>query len=653
MIGQVLGKCRIESLIGSGAMGIVYRARHQSLSVPVAVKVIRQELSENEELLQRFLREAQLAARLRHPNVVRVYDVGEESGTHYIVMEMLEGTPLDEFLQSQSSLDMRLFFRLFYPLAAGLGEAHRNGIVHRDVKPANVIIVDGHKPILTDFGIAAALVGDSRLTIPGYVLGTPAYMSPEQARGSDELDSRSDVFALGIVMYETLTGKLPQFSENIYEQISRRTNESIRPLSQAAPHIPEVLANVVDRSLARKPSRRYKNGTELSEALSQAYQELYPVGGQATQSGEHATPQNDDKNRILSLPREETTPVADGVDIRYTDLYALFRVVENTETGHGVMILNYEGQADLILFAQGVMRAAFRWSVGHFQPVDLEDIVTLYSESESGVLDAFALAPDYYNALKTVLLTTPFICGMRAGFVDLLALFQHLEAIRFSGVVRLEREGTMGLIPVTQGTVSKILCSTWCKKAGEGQGLAPLAERLLDLPDVRIDVYDKEARSLSTGKRDRASSTLSDEGIDTLTQFLVGALKATGKALDKAFGLGSRPVMEKGLRLVAAEFPAVCDGLELDKSHSLDAAVLKSRIHDLPQTGRQAMVLNVYASLVESRVENLRETIRSKRKRKKAFKESLDYWEKNRQPLEDAGLAQPFKETFTRLRYEL
>ncbi|MBW2276631.1 MAG: serine/threonine protein kinase, partial [Deltaproteobacteria bacterium] len=246
MIGEVVGKCRLESIIGSGAMGEVYRAQHTTLKIPVAVKLIKSEFATDAELVARFHREARLAARLKHPNVVRVFDVGRENGINFIVMELLSGPTFEEMLGRHGPLDAKTFFALFHPLASGLAEAHKLGIVHRDIKPSNVVIVDRKKPVLTDFGIAGALAQDSRLTAPGHLLGTPAYMSPEQARGDASFDSRTDIFAMGVMMIEALTGRLPQYTENMLELINRRVSEDMPPVATLNANIAPEIARVVD-----------------------------------------------------------------------------------------------------------------------------------------------------------------------------------------------------------------------------------------------------------------------------------------------------------------------------------------------------------------------------------------------------------------------
>ena len=202
------GQYEIERLLGQGGMGAVYLARDLTLDRPVAIKVISQEVAAGDELHERFLREARLVARLRHPNIVTVFSAGAADGQLYFVMELVPGESLRELIQREGRLDPPKVHRLVGELAMALHHAHEHGVIHRDVKPENILVDrETGRPMLTDFGIARALEKEGTLTGLGVLLGSPRYMSPEQATGDATIDGRSDLYALSLVGYEMLTGR--------------------------------------------------------------------------------------------------------------------------------------------------------------------------------------------------------------------------------------------------------------------------------------------------------------------------------------------------------------------------------------------------------------------------------------------------------------
>ncbi len=272
-VGKTLeGKYRIDGFLKRGGMGAVYRGTHLMLNKPVAIKLIKPELVSSSEVVQRFLREARAAAHLSHPNIVTVHDLGQTpDGMLYIVMELVPGSSLKEVIQAEGAWEAKRVVRLVKAIASALGVAHRNNVVHRDLKPQNIMVTrdsDGNKiPKLLDFGIAKTLEPTSpALTSTVMVLGTPHYMSTEQAKGAPA-DRRSDLYALGVILYEMLVGSVPFDDASIPQILIKHLTEMPLPPSSVNPGVPPGLEAIVLRLLEKDPDRRYQNAEELIEAL--------------------------------------------------------------------------------------------------------------------------------------------------------------------------------------------------------------------------------------------------------------------------------------------------------------------------------------------------------------------------------------------------
>jgi HAMP domain-containing protein/predicted Ser/Thr protein kinase len=262
-----VGRYRIQSRLGRGGMATVYRAHDPSISRDVAIKFLHASLAEDDECRGRFLREARAAGGLSHPNIVVVHDVGEIEGRPYMAMELVEGEPLSETLEKTPMLPVRDVVLIGMQLARALEYAHARGIVHRDIKPGNIMVLkDGQTIKVTDFGIAHMDDGSSTHTQVGAVLGTPQYMSPEQALG-EKIDGRSDLFAAGIVLYQMLAGERPFRADSLVAIAAKIIKEDPPPLAAKRPEVPAALRRVIDRCLAKKPDQRYQTGQELAEAL--------------------------------------------------------------------------------------------------------------------------------------------------------------------------------------------------------------------------------------------------------------------------------------------------------------------------------------------------------------------------------------------------
>ena len=267
-----LGRYEVVRELGKGAMGIVYLAKDPLIGRLVALKTIRVAMhsddDEAKEFQERFIREAQAAGILNHPAIVTVHDIGQDdaSGTSFIAMEYVEGQNLKEVLSQGRALSFDQIADIIAQVAEALDFAHSKGIVHRDVKPANVILLEGHRAKITDFGIAKIASGAANLTTTGQFLGTPNYMAPEQIKGTP-VDGRTDIFSLGICLYECLTRRKPFGGDSLTSISYKIVHEAFPPLQEVNPQIPEGYEEVVANCLAKDPSKRYQRARDVANAL--------------------------------------------------------------------------------------------------------------------------------------------------------------------------------------------------------------------------------------------------------------------------------------------------------------------------------------------------------------------------------------------------
>ncbi|RJX41001.1 Stk1 family PASTA domain-containing Ser/Thr kinase [Paenibacillus pinisoli] len=262
MIGHDLGgRYEILSRIGGGGMALVYKAHDVLLNRNVAVKVLRQQFVNDEEFIRRFRREAQSAAALSHPNVVSIYDVGQEEDTHYIVMEYVEGSNLNEIIQERAPLQAEEAVRVAVQICDALDHAHQNHIIHRDIKPHNILIGNNGRVKVTDFGIARA-VTSTTITQTGSVVGSVHYFSPEHAKGINT-GEKSDLYSLGIVLYQMLTGKLPFLGESPISVALKHLQETFEDPRTVNPHIPQSVENVILKAMRKNPNERYDSAHEM------------------------------------------------------------------------------------------------------------------------------------------------------------------------------------------------------------------------------------------------------------------------------------------------------------------------------------------------------------------------------------------------------
>jgi serine/threonine protein kinase len=295
------GRYRIEDVLGRGGMASVYLARDGELDRPVAVKVLAEHLADTPGFRQRFLREARLAAQLSHPNVVQVFDVGEDRGRPFIVMEYVDGSTLGDELKQRGKLEPTEVVDLALQICGGLEHAHAAGLVHRDIKPQNLLLRADGTVKIADFGIARA-AETTKLTQIGSVLGTAAYLSPEQALG-EEVTAAADIYSLGCVLYELLTERTPYVFETLPQLVMKHREEAIQPLREMRPDVPERLEAAVMHALARNPDYRPESAAALAQELAVASPEP------PTQA--LPRPEGVDAKEVVDSPtRVRTTPIA-------------------------------------------------------------------------------------------------------------------------------------------------------------------------------------------------------------------------------------------------------------------------------------------------------------------------------------------------------
>jgi serine/threonine protein kinase/formylglycine-generating enzyme required for sulfatase activity len=269
-IGYTLGgRYSIEALLGQGGMSAVYRAYDPNLRRPVAIKLIHSHLSADPEFIGRFEAEAAAVAQLRHPNIVQVFDFNHDADVYYMVMEYLPGESLQDRLKALSAAQQRFpvatTANILATVADAVAYAHERGTIHRDLKPANVMLMPQGQPVLTDFGVAKIL-GGQRHTATGAVIGTPAYMSPEQVRG-EQLDGRADIYSLGIMLYEMAAGRPPFEGDSAMTVMLKHINEPVPDIRKAVADVPESLVTILDKALAKQPEQRFQSAAQLAAAL--------------------------------------------------------------------------------------------------------------------------------------------------------------------------------------------------------------------------------------------------------------------------------------------------------------------------------------------------------------------------------------------------
>jgi len=267
-VPETIGGCRIEKKIGEGGMGSVYLGRHKTLDIPRAVKVLPKHIDlKDPEYSQRFFREARIAARLRHPNLVQVHECGAEEGYYYLIMDYVEGPTCRELVEQKGKLDWQEAVRITRQVAQGLEYAASKGIIHRDVTPGNIIIDSDGTARITDLGLAKETSADATgLTRSGASLGTPYYMSPEQINSARDVDFRTDIYSLGATLYHMVCGKVP-YTGTTFEVMTKQVREPLPSPKIHVPELPDALCDVIRKMMAKAPDARYDDYQALISDL--------------------------------------------------------------------------------------------------------------------------------------------------------------------------------------------------------------------------------------------------------------------------------------------------------------------------------------------------------------------------------------------------
>src|SRR4051794_33240844 len=313
-IGSTFAEHIIRGVAGRGGMGVVYRAVHLALKREVALKVITSDYSADEEFRARFQRESEAAASIQHPRVIPIYHAGEADGLLYVTMRFVEGTDLSRLLMLRGRLDAGFAARLTAQVADALAAAHAVGVVHRDVKPGNILLDADGSAVLTDFGLTKSIRADRKLTRDGVFLGTLDYAAPEQVRGA-KVDARTDLYSLGCVLYQALSGRVPYPAESDAAKMVAHMETPPPSVSILNSNVPDKLSGIVRRAMAKDPQERFQTAAEFAAALREAYdraQPSTPWGDEATQISTTSEEAADEESLVVPPPPALTTEVGSG-----------------------------------------------------------------------------------------------------------------------------------------------------------------------------------------------------------------------------------------------------------------------------------------------------------------------------------------------------
>jgi tRNA A-37 threonylcarbamoyl transferase component Bud32 len=368
-----LEKYEIVEEIGRGGVAVVYKARHKTLHNDVAIKILHQEFTHDPEFVKRFINGARNAARLKHPNIIPVFDVGDEKGYHYIAMEFLQGETLEDRIKKHGPFDERETEEIIGPIADALDYAHRNGIIHRDIKSPNIFMKDRGGAVLMDFDIAKATDLKQNLTMDGSVLGTPAYMSPEQARG-ESATAKSDIYSLGVVMYEMATGELPFKGENTLSVLRQIAMDNPAPPRDINPVVSPGLQKIILRCMDKSPESRPESAGAIFAREARGSGVAEPASGEPA-SGEKEKSEKEPR-RISRRARNlllKAAIAAIALGAGYVGVMQLWQALERRDFNVVSLFSRGENYTGLL--------SAPSVDPGKLDPIVVERVKKLYGEA--------------------------------------------------------------------------------------------------------------------------------------------------------------------------------------------------------------------------------------------------------------------------------
>jgi len=302
----VEGKYKVERMLGKGGMGAVFLAHDLTLEREVAIKVLPPDISMDAQIVKRFQQEAKTAAKLDHTNIIPIYRVESEGGLNYFVMKYIAGTSLEDVLDQKQQLTIDYIQRVLWEAACALGHAHQRGVVHRDVKPANIMFDHDGRVMLTDFGISKALQAATGFTGTGMIIGTPHYMAPEQAKGG-AVDGRADQYSLAVVGYRMITGELPYTGDSVHTILYKHIFEEMPRISTKRQLVPEFLSHAIGRAMAKEPDQRFSTMEEFATAVWPEQPVAAPKPGERAKAQRRPPPSSGVRTASADAPTEVTS----------------------------------------------------------------------------------------------------------------------------------------------------------------------------------------------------------------------------------------------------------------------------------------------------------------------------------------------------------
>ena len=577
---QSLGRYELTAHIARGGMADVFEATDRMLDRRVAVKILHQRYADTDTFVARFRKEAQAAANLSHPNIVSVYDWGEEDGTYFIVMELIKGRSLRDVVKSEGSLLPRRAAEIAAEIASALEVAHRNRVIHRDIKPGNIMLAADGTVKVTDFGVARAWDDSHDLTKTGAVIGTASYFSPEQARG-DPADERSDIYSLGVVLYEMLVGRPPFSGETPVSVAYQHVTAGVPPPGRLNPDVPIELENIVMRSLEKDPARRYRSASGIRSDLllflqgrssrSAAPAQPPPVPAQVSRRTDLPPPTvtpDEVYRRLHATPRQPSQlpfvitsiALAAGVVIGVYYLLSVFRPDTTTPTTSPpvttIVVPEVVGRPQDVA-RQVLQDAGFRVTPVN-EASDLEPGTVILTDPEAGV-------PADDSVVVTMVVSvgpTPVQVAPVVGFTEGRAV-GRLEGQGFVVVVRPARDESVG--------AGRVISQTPPEESAAPRGST--VELVVSVGPEPI-----EMPRVIGSTRDRAEGLLEGLELDVETTTVVDSDVEAGIVISQTPSPGTEINPGRTVQIVVSEAP---DGVELEELSGRPLGEVTSRLEEL------------------------------------------------------------------------